>query len=212
MSLYSQLPPEHQYMTTTEIAQTTGKSVKTIQNWRRYEDIPNTGKGWGARHSERPFSYRTVKKFTYQKITDRDIWDNYTWLNFMYHDADLGILVLSQITGRSCFYLSRRMKQYGIKRKSHEVACAPKNPYYTREWVDEKYNIEGCTIWQCAKLAGVNPYTIYNWLVKFGYEIRDQYECRAGERNRRYGIPCIPQTRSEKVDAPPLGQSSSQDS
>ena len=40
---------------------------------------------------------------------------------------------------------------------------------------------------ECARLAGVNNYTIYNWLVLFGFHIRDVHESRMGDLNPAYG-------------------------
>lgn len=176
------LPEDHQFMTNMEIAQCAGVSVKTVQNWKKAKNIPNNVTTWGGNCSSRPFSYIN-RGIAYPKVTDRKIWDNKFWLNYMYNEVRLGTSIISSIVGRSNFYVKRRFRRYGIKLRSIKEGSVTLNPYCVKEWLEEHYVLERKTLSECARLANVNNYTIYNWLVKYGFEIRDKYEANAVPRS-----------------------------
>jgi len=198
-----QFPEDHEFMKTSEIAQALGLSMRVINGWR---------KKLGIKANPRQANFKdniATKQWVGLKVS-KEVWDNYTWMNFMHNEVGVGIYVLCRMTGIAFENMVKKFKKYKIKKLSGGTVS--KNPLASRKWVDENYNIEGKSLRECARLAGVNSYTLQGWLVKFGYEIRDLYECNAGERNSGYGISCIPAKRPEENSTPPKEQSPSTES
>lgn len=180
--LLNELLRDSQFLKTSEIAQAVGKPMRAISKIKKKNGIssPQPKPFKGTRQSP-PKQYDTV---------DKSVWDNYTWLNFMYNEAGFGTELIARVANvnkRVIFF-----KYYKYKITPRKIKSYSRHPYCTKEWIDEKYNIEGRSCSECARLAGVNMYTMYSWLVKYGYEIRDIYEAQAGERSPWYGISRIP--------------------
>jgi DNA-binding transcriptional MerR regulator len=189
---------KHQYLTNMEIGQMVGVSVKTIQRWRKKFNLPKKiDNKWGGTHDKRPVCFKqrpyTSYKIPVEIIKDRKKWDNREFFYEMYVVRGYGTVLIGRMIQRDRFVVRTKLKQYGIQTRSRVEAMHPKNPYCNRKWLEENYEIQDKTIGECAKIAGVNHYTILNWLVRFGIPIRDKHECSMGERNRYYGkrIPCL---------------------
>lgn len=183
---------KHQFLTNMEIGQMVGVSVKTVQRWRKKFDLPKKiGYRWGGAHDERPACFKQRPYTSYKTpvdiIEDKKKWDNKEFFHEMYIVKGYGMVLIGRMIQKDVFIVKQKLKKYGIKIRSYAESMHSKNRCCNRKWLEENYEIQGKTIVECAKMAGVNEYTIMNWLVKFGIPIRDQYECIAGELNKNYG-------------------------
>lgn len=142
-----------------------GVCVKTIQRWKHRLGIYNPNNGWGSKQPKRPFksfippdTTKPVLPTYVQPVTDE-------WLNKMY-EKGYGKRRVAIMCGLDRIKLYKRYKN---SRKEILHPCC------TKEWLEEHYEILGLNYRQCAKIADVNPYTIYNWLIKFSIPIRDSW-------------------------------------
>jgi len=166
---------ENEFMRTTELAQLANVSVKTIINWRKKVGIKSKPRfHQGVRH----------KKHEIQPV---EKWNDRDWLYQKIVVEGCGVHKICRMANRNIRTVYTKVKKLGIPLRDPKVASASKNPCCDRKWLLDHYVTLGLTLRQCAKIANVCPYTIYNWLVKYHIEIRDNYEALVGERSPRYG-------------------------
>jgi len=175
------LPEDHGFLQTTEIAIIIRKSLKTAQTYRRYngQSMPKP----------EAFSNYSPKR-NYPKVPEK-VWRNKTWFAFMVNEAGFGFNIISKIIDRSNFRTKGIASEFGIKSKNTSESL---NPYCNKEWLEDKYVTEGLTLRQCARIAGVNPYTMYTWLAKYGIEVRSNFAGR---------VPRLQEAGYKKTNIPP---------
>jgi transposase len=196
---------EHKYLTNMEQAQLAGLSVKSIQLKKKELGIKLKNRGWGGNgHKERPFP-KVKQKKKERGTVPPSVWRNKEWFVEMYVRQGKGIRAIKRMIGRDKEIVYTHLKKYGIKTQPDRV-FASTHPYCTREWLEEHYEVEGKSIRKLAQMAGVNNYTICNWLIKFCIPIRDIYECKSGELHPNYGKGHAKHKRS-----PPKQSTSSDD-
>jgi hypothetical protein len=179
------MKPEHKYLKSSELAQLEGKCIKSINRSFNKNGIPQTNRGWGNGQTKRPFTGGTPKS-DLPRIDDPKIWDNKEWFVEMCYNKGYGLRKIARITNRHRQTIKLYFRRYGIK-PHHRPTSISFNPCCTYKWLEDHYVLQGLTLRRCANLANVNPYSIYNWLVRFGIHIRDIHEAMAGDRNPNYG-------------------------
>lgn len=192
---------EYDHYTTYELAQLVDRSPSTIRKWRKKCNKESTKMPFANAKRPKP------KKKQVTLVTDPDIWDNQEWFEEQYYEKGHGIPTIAKIIGRSVSLVVKRFDRYSIQTRSYRESMASKNPCCNKKWLMENYAdrdqyLEWCqehgvepisdggrgrTLAECAEEAGVVPYTIYNWLVKFRVSIRDINEAMVGERNPFFG-------------------------
>ena len=186
-------------LSTYELAIVAGRSPSTIRNWKRK---------CGIALKESPFPKgREYKKKDVVQITDKSQWDNKEWFQQKYTVEGLGIPTIARTISKSVSLVAGRLKKYDIPTRSHGDAVKSINQACDEAWLYLNYAtrdqyVEWCTknakpvdpaggkaqsLAKCAKIAGVVPYTIYNWLVRFKVPMRDINEAMSGENNPFYG-------------------------
>jgi transposase-like protein len=163
-----------------------GTSTTTIKEWRRKCGIKAPNNGWGSNQPTRPFVGTKLEPKVYE-IVPKEIWDNPGWFYQKYVVEELGVHALAKMIDRDIKIVLSRLKRFGIQTRTTQEAVKSKNKCCTREWLEEHYVIYGYSLRKCAELAGVNRYTIYNWLVKYNIYIRDRYDAVSGELGPSYG-------------------------
>lgn len=190
---------EHPELTTYELAKVAGRSASTIRNWKRKCGIESDQTGWGSKRDSIPFINKPKKeKREVERVTDPNIWDNEAWFKQQYEKNSYGIPTISRIIGRSIALVKGRLEKYQVRVRSHAESVKSKNPCFDKDWLDEHYNRKRWSLTRCAQEAGVVPYTIYNWLVSFDFEIRDIYEAMSGDNNPFHGRTHSKETK-EKI-------------
>ena len=185
------------FLRTTELATLTKRSTRTAIFWRSKLGVkcPVT---WGTNLTERPFKKPVSEPI---KPLPEEVWRNKEWFGKAY--KQYGTRKIAKMIGRSRQLVKLHLRKYNILIDRNRMLF-PINPYYNRDWIEEHYVLKGKSIGECAKLAKVNRYTIYNWLVTFGFPIRDRYEASTGERNSNYGrqnkTKSIPQKITERIE------------
>lgn len=190
---------ENPYLSTYELAMVVGKSPSTIRNWKRK---------CGLELKKSPFPKgREYTRREVEVVSDQDLWDTKEWFNKQYTIEGNGIPTIAKMIGKSVSLVAARLKKYGIQTRKHSDAVKSNNQFCNEEWLYTHYTtrdqyVEWCTknakqtspdggqglsLAKCAKIAGVVPYTIYNWLVHFKIPMRDINEAMAGEGNPFYG-------------------------
>jgi len=181
-------------LTTYELVLLTKKSPSTIRNWKRK---------FGLSLKDSPFSdvkhVRTKKDI--EVIEDADIWDNEEWFRQKYEKEGLGAPTIARMINRSIVLVTGRLKRFGIRVRSHNEAVKSKSKFCNREWLSEHYVNKHWSLKRCAKEAKVVPYTIYNWLVKFGIEPRSIHQAMAGNNNPFFGRTHSDETKKKIMEA-----------
>ena len=157
---------DNKHLTNMEKALLARVCVKTIQRWKHRLGLYNPNNGWGSKQSYRPFKSYIPPDTTKPKVPiyTQPITDE--WLNEM-HEKGYGKRRISIMCGLGHFDLRKRFKNKG-KEVLHQCC--------NRQWLEEHYETLGLNYRQCAEIACVNPYTIYNWLIKFGIPIKDTWD------------------------------------
>lgn len=177
----------NKYLTTMELAQKVGVSTITIQKWKRRLGLLDEGDGWGSNLKKRPFKgVKPPRKYD-GPVVPMEVWNNEKWMRKMYEEKGYGIRTIARMINRDVARVRHKLIRFGIPIRSFHEATKSKNKCCNRKWLEENYVAQGLPIEKCAEIAGVCPYTIYNWLVKFCIPMRDKYDCSAGERNPNYG-------------------------
>lgn len=190
---------DNKYYHKDELAKAARRSSVTIDKWSQKS---------GIRGKKSQFATPKVKRIPkeYEKVTDPTIWDNREWFYQKYVDEKLGIEAIAKIIERKPLIVFRRLKRYKIERRqennpSTNACCNEKwlmyhyaTPAEYRKWCQTNatdYDKSGgkcLSQRQCAALAGVKQFTIYNWLVKFNIPIRDMPQATAFGYRRRNGL------------------------
>lgn len=160
-----------------ELARELGVHPCTIRRWRKKTKVK-------SRFEPDVSAFREYKSPSKKlpKVTDPKIWDNREWFEEYYVNRRYGILKIKEIIGRSVCLVYNRLRKYGIEIIND---IESDNSYCDEVWLREHYENKKWTLRKCAEAAGVNRYTIYNWLVKFDIEIRDNYEAQAIRYNKQ---------------------------
>jgi len=190
---------EYYYLNNYELANLVGKSISTVRNWKRK---------CGIKAKTSPFKPRQeYPKQEIQQILDQNIWDNEEWFRVKYEQESIGIHTIAKIIGHSMSFVYNRLKKYDIQSRTHSDAVKSENQYCDEKWLYynyatreqylewcavNKYNPElnggkALTLTECAEIANVVPYTLYNWLLRFHVPIRNMGEAMTGEHNPFYG-------------------------
>lgn len=156
---------EHYDYTTLELKLKYGIPTSTLNYWRR-----KVGLSKKRREAFRNYRKKPIKV---DKITDPKVWDNGPWFHKMYVEKKIGAYVIARIIDRSATVVYRRLKKFGIDRRRHKDAVATKNKYCDNDWLWWNYIYHHRTLKDMAKEAGVNDYTICNWLTEHGIPLRD---------------------------------------
>jgi transposase len=146
-----------------------------------------------AKHINKPKDVET--------INDPAIWDNPEWFRRKYHEEGIGTPTIARIINRSIVLVVGRLRRYGISLRHHSEAVKSRSIHCSREWLHEQYYVKKQSLKECAGMAGVSPYTIYNWLVKFGMEPRTMHQAMAGEMNPFHGRKHTEETKNKIREA-----------
>lgn len=185
-------------LTTAELATLAGVSTVTIRRWKKRLGLS----------SPKPSQF--MKNYTPQKLDleekIEEDWNNEEWLREKYLDEKLGVAAIAKMLGKRPCNIYLALKRHGIPTRSLKEAVKSDNPCCTKEWLMyhyadrpeyEKWCQEtrqeaepdggmGLSLRNCAEIAGVSRYTIYNWLVKFRMYIRSQKEAAALRAHPNY--------------------------
>jgi transposase len=168
---------EHEGYTNMELALRYRVTARTILNWK-YKCGIETKKF-------KPRQEHKHEVFVPDEVVDESIWDNHDWLYEHYVVKGLGTPKIARIAGTYDKKIQRRLRRYGIERVGFG-RC--NNKCCNKEWLVKHYLKEKMTLMECAKLANVNIYTIYNWLLKFDIYPRGQHEASAvANRRKKFG-------------------------
>lgn len=179
---------DHEHYTIPELAIKCGVCTKTIRIWKKKCGML----------SANPFKkYLNVKKKNHPKIDKSKVnWNNRTWLKKKYIDEKIGIRTLCRILDMKTDKVWLLLKKYGIPVNDIKKATISENKCCSEKWLMEHYasrhdyldwckekNIEpkndggkSYSLKECAEIAGVNKYTLRDWLVRFKISIRDHIE------------------------------------
>lgn len=167
---------DHDDYTLLEIALKYKLKPTILKKWRAKIGLKSE-----TRESDFLRSYKCKKKDVVIVI-DQSIWDNKEWFVDAY--SKCGIAKISKMIGRTIRTVQKRFIRYGIKPKQWRESIKSKNPCNTKEWVNEKYNIEKMGIKRMAALANVSIYTIYDWMID--YDIYPRTANKASALKRWY--------------------------
>jgi hypothetical protein len=179
-------------MGTYELAMIAQKSPSTIRNWKRRA---------GQKLKESPFQNvkHVHKRRPIEVIDDPSVWDNAQWFKRKYVDEGYGTPTIARIINRSNVLVVNRLKnRYHIKTRTHKEAVKSNSKLCNLEWLTEHYVIKRWSLKKCAQVAGVVPYTIYNWLIKFKLDPRSIHQAMAGNSNPFFGRKHSEETK-EKI-------------
>ena len=185
---------ENKDLSTYDLVLLSKKSPSTIRNWRRRFGL-NLGK------SPFPNTNQEYKRVEVEVINDPKIWDNREWFKKKYIDEELGTPTIARIVNRSVICVVGRLKKYNILMRSHKDSVKSKSPYCNYNWLNENYNIKKLGLRKCSQIADVSSYTIYNWLVKFGFEPRSPHQAMAGSMNPFHGRKHTEETKNKIREA-----------
>jgi transposase-like protein len=173
---------EYGHLKSTDLAMLADVGMTKLRRWRdRCGYKPEDG-GWGVDKDKRPFKGTIHQKVEVEKVPP-EVWADSNWLRQKY-ESGCGIRLIARMVNRNIKTVFDRMQRLGIVTRDNKTVS--KNPCCNRDWLIEHYEILGLSIRECARLAGVNRYTIYNWLVKYKIYIRDKYDLN-GEHSPSYG-------------------------
>ena len=200
---------EYDHLSSSELAILAGVGMETIRRWRRKVGLRSVGlRKWGTNLDERPF-VGTKMSGTTERMPDPSCWFSREWFWQKYVVEKKGMRVLARITGKAKNRILYKLRDFKIPiRRKEDTIPQSENPCCDRKWLEENYEIEGLSLEKCAELAGVNPYSIYRWLVKFRMHIRNEFEYNIGERSSNYGKkiitsePSIPPRQEEEIFDP----------
>jgi hypothetical protein len=122
-------------------------------------------------------------------------WDSFTWFDQQYNQKYLGMSAIAGLIGRSVGFVSGKLKEYGIERRSHKQAMAKFRKRPVIEWLQEHYIDQQWSIEKCAAKANCSWETIFEALRDDGFQIRDASEQHRGELNEFYGRIHTKETR-----------------
>lgn len=187
------------HLSTYELAIVAGRSPSTIRNWKRK---------CGITLKESPFPKgREYKKKEVPQVSDKLVWDTKEWFYQKYVTEGLGIPTIARMISKSVSLVAGRLKKYDVPTRPHKDAVKSNNTSCDEGWLYYNYAtrdqyVDWCTknakpvepeggkalsLAKCATIAGVVPYTIYNWLVRYRIPMRDINEAMAGENNPFFG-------------------------
>ena len=132
-------------------------------------------------------------------------WDNKEWFEKTYKEMGLRAIAFLLRKGGNWHCVAKKLKEYGIRRKTLAERTVSKNPCCDEGWLsyyyaDRKDYIKWCrkektpscedggqrlTITKCSEIAGVSPNTITNWLASHKMKIRGLSESNVGTKNRK---------------------------
>jgi len=174
---------KHKEYKTHEISAKYMVPTSTVRYWRR-----KCGCTKESKHKHKLLSMRKQRKVVeVEKVNDPEVWDNHDWFEEMYVNRKLGADLIARMIGKARKTVYNRLLRYGIETRSLKEALKSKNEYYSKEWLIDNYIKKNRRLIDCAKEAGVSPYTISNWLVSFGILPRDEALALAWKHKRNRG-------------------------
>lgn len=176
------LDEENKWLTNVELGMKLGLHPKIIRDWRKKLNLECKIKGDTSDFRQ---DYK-MPKVKYEQILDPKIWDTREFFEEYYIKRNLPIIRISRIIGRHRDVVRNRVKKYGLTRPPYDPSS--KHPCCNEDWLYDHYINQKLGINTCAKKAGVNSYTIYNWLAKFNIEVRSVAEGLAIASERRLKV------------------------
>jgi len=132
-------------------------------------------------------SYKTVKESTSWE-------DSAEWFKTEYEIKKHGIPTIATKIGKSVGFVAMKLKEYGINRRNLKDAMSLHHKRPSKEWLDQRYNIEKKSIQACADDFGVTFETIFEALREYDFVIRSASDQHSGELNEFYGCQHTPET------------------
>jgi hypothetical protein len=180
----------HEGLTNSQLAILANTATCTISDWKRKCGIVKS-------------NYRKPPKRAKGPIPTN--WDNKQWFEQAYKDTGLRAIALLIGKGGDWQFVAKRLKKYGIPRKTLAERTISKNPccdegwlhYYYADRADylkwcKKERSKPCdeggqrlSTTKCSELAGVSPNTITNWLASHKMKIRGRSEAQIGIKRKR---------------------------
>jgi transposase-like protein len=155
---------EHSYLTSNNICQIAGISLKTLRRWRRA--IGQAG--------PKRLPPRRRKQPPRPLPTPPPDWRAGTWLEDQYQRYS--VRDIARVIGRSYTFTRRLLRRRGVVLRPLREAIRSKNPCCTRAWLDQHYTVAGLSLTRCARLAGVSSSTMTSWLLQFDFMVRSPSE------------------------------------
>jgi hypothetical protein len=149
-------------------------------------------------------NHAKAKATVVERVTDPAVWDNREWFYDQYCTMGRGVRIISRVLNKSMETVHSRLKRYGIPLRVNRWTS--KHPCYSEAWLyfndarrdqyvkwciehgqqPDPFGGKGLGLFDCAKIAKVVPYTIFNWLTHFNVPIRDARAASAlNRRNDR---------------------------
>lgn len=167
-------------VTPRDIAVKAGIPIGTVRFWKRQ-----------LKTSDKPKAKKTI---TPTVLTG---WDNKDWFVDQYITKKQGIPTIQKLIGKSVGFISDKLKEYGIERRSHKESMGlhKKSNRPSREWCIEHYVNKGWSIQKCSKELKLSDDTIINILNEFNIVLRDKSQQHIGELNSFFGKSHTEETR-----------------
>lgn len=165
------LPRIESGMTAREMALEAGVKIGTMRYW--------------IRNCQGKTKKRSQKVIIPNNIPDN--WDTAEWFDEQYNVKHAGIPTISKLIGKSCGFVSDKLEEYGIKRRSlaESMAILRKRP--SLEWLNRNYIENGMSVQSCAEKFGVSWDTMFQSLCDNNIYVRDSSEQHVGDLNSFYG-------------------------
>lgn len=134
-----------------------------------------------SKKDNRPSVLKTTKNRIYK--LDKD------WLYQKYHIEKLSTYQIAELAGCSYETIRSQMNNFGIKRRTYkEVNARPEwYPDLDKEFLQQKYWVDGLSLTELAEATGCNYQTISRYMGKRGIRRRTYSEAQSGERNGNFG-------------------------
>lgn len=199
LTALSQFFKDYEGLTTGELAILCKRSSETIREWKHRLKL-------GLRTNPFKRNYASAKRTEVERVTDPLVWDNRDWFYNQYVVIGRGKALIGRVIKKTPAYVQDRLKYYKIERRKFEDAVRSTNPCCCEAWLYFNYATHkeyaewclenrltpnplggrGLGLVECAKMAGVVPYTIVNWLTKFRLHIRDAWESQLNRKNAKH--------------------------
>ena len=153
----------HAFFSSNDLAQILGLSAWTIRQYKKRAGIQ-----YRNSHNKLPPNL--------QLPVHLDLpggWDTAEW--WRAHYPRYGMHILVRETGLGYRTVRRRVQKHCGGIRSHQEATHPTHPCCNEEWLREHYIDQGLSQKRCGVIAGVSDYTIRNWLVRYGIQVRGHY-------------------------------------
>jgi hypothetical protein len=157
---------DHSYLSPNDHARIAGVCLKTIRRWQDAAGLPRARR-------RRPPGWRRPRPV----LTAPPDWAAGTWLEKQYPSH--GIRQIGHAIGRSYTATRRLLRRRGVIFPSAREAVRSRHPCCNRPWLLRHYVVEGLSLSQCARLAGVSTATMTEWLLAEAIRVRSNSEQQA---------------------------------